>query len=171
MSVDGQTASVVRGILHGAVDYLKKPIQTEDLRFIWQHVVRREESQPPEPPAAGEPSALEPVWPTRARLSGRAAKECKRSKGSFEEAAADEGAPGGKKARVVWEIGLHSRFVQAVEALGVDKAVPKRILELMGVEGLTRENVASHLQKYRLVRPLRGAVPLPRSPSPSTSSG
>jgi two-component response regulator (ARR-B family) len=27
--------------------------------------------------------------------------------------------------------------------------VPKRILDLMGVQGLTRENVASHLQKYR----------------------
>lgn len=30
------------------------------------------------------------------------------------------------------------------------EAVPKRILDLMDVEGLTRENVASHLQKYRL---------------------
>lgn len=30
------------------------------------------------------------------------------------------------------------------------EAVPKRILDLMDVDGLTRENVASHLQKYRL---------------------
>ncbi|MFS7993524.1 putative transcription factor MYB-HB-like family [Helianthus anomalus] len=30
------------------------------------------------------------------------------------------------------------------------EAVPKRILELMNVPGLTRENVASHLQKFRL---------------------
>lgn len=34
----------------------------------------------------------------------------------------------------------------AVAQLGIDKAVPKRILELMGTKGLTRENVASHLQ-------------------------
>ena len=30
------------------------------------------------------------------------------------------------------------------------EAVPKKILEIMNVDGLTRENVASHLQKYRL---------------------
>jgi SHAQKYF class myb-like DNA-binding protein len=42
---------------------------------------------------------------------------------------------------------LHRRFVQAVEQLGLDKAVPSRILELMGNEySLTRHNIASHLQ-------------------------
>ena len=51
---------------------------------------------------------------------------------------------------MVWSVELHQQFVNAVNALGVDKAVPKRILDLMGVQGLTRENVASHLQKYRL---------------------
>ena len=33
---------------------------------------------------------------------------------------------------------------------GIKNAVPKTILQLMNVEGMTRENVASHLQKYRL---------------------
>lgn len=33
---------------------------------------------------------------------------------------------------------------------GVDSAVPKAILDLMQVDGLTRENVASHLQKHRI---------------------
>ncbi|KAL0285405.1 UNVERIFIED_CONTAM: Two-component response regulator ORR22 [Sesamum angustifolium] len=51
-----------------------------------------------------------------------------------------------KKPRVVWSIELHRKFVAAVNQLGIEKAVPKRILDLMNVEGLTRENVASHLQ-------------------------
>ncbi|KAG0458309.1 hypothetical protein HPP92_023466 [Vanilla planifolia] len=55
-----------------------------------------------------------------------------------------------KKPRVVWSVELHQQFVNAVNQLGIDKAVPKRILELMNVPGLTRENVASHLQKFRL---------------------
>eukprot|EP00887_Chlorella_sp_A99_P001770 scaffold19.g1770.t1 len=48
------------------------------------------------------------------------------------------------------EPGAATQFVDAVNQLGVDKAVPKRILDIMKVDGLTRENVASHLQKYRL---------------------
>ncbi|KAK8564031.1 hypothetical protein V6N13_005752 [Hibiscus sabdariffa] len=54
-----------------------------------------------------------------------------------------------RKTKVDWTPELHRRFVQAVEQLGVDKAVPSKILELMGIDCLTRHNIASHLQKYR----------------------
>ncbi|KAI3457192.1 hypothetical protein Pfo_013855 [Paulownia fortunei] len=58
--------------------------------------------------------------------------------------------PSGKrKVKVDWTPELHRQFVQAVEQLGVDKAVPSKILELMGIDCLTRHNIASHLQKYR----------------------
>ncbi|XP_058730414.1 transcription activator GLK1-like [Vicia villosa] len=56
---------------------------------------------------------------------------------------------GKKKVKVDWTPELHRRFVQAVEQLGLDKAVPSRILEIMGIDCLTRHNIASHLQKYR----------------------
>ncbi|XP_047947703.1 putative two-component response regulator ARR13 [Salvia hispanica] len=55
----------------------------------------------------------------------------------------------GKKRRITWTNKMHQKFLDAIERLGYDKAVPKRIVEVMGVPGLTRENVASHLQKYR----------------------
>ncbi|XP_027334562.1 two-component response regulator-like APRR2 isoform X2 [Abrus precatorius] len=55
-----------------------------------------------------------------------------------------------KKMKVDWTPELHKNFVKAVEQLGIDQAIPSRILELMKVEGLTRHNVASHLQKYRM---------------------
>ncbi|KAJ6683360.1 hypothetical protein OIU85_007084 [Salix viminalis] len=51
--------------------------------------------------------------------------------------------------KVDWTPELHRRFVQAVEQLGVEKAVPSRILELMGIDCLTRHNIASHLQRVR----------------------
>lgn len=56
---------------------------------------------------------------------------------------------GKRKVKVDWTPDLHRRFVQAVEQLGVDKAVPSRILEIMEIDCLTRHNIASHLQKYR----------------------
>ncbi|KAK3016779.1 hypothetical protein RJ639_006452, partial [Escallonia herrerae] len=57
-----------------------------------------------------------------------------------------------KRMKVDWTPDLHKSFVQAVEQLGVEQAIPSRILELMKVQGLTRHNIASHLQKYRLHR-------------------
>ncbi|KAJ0765833.1 putative transcription factor MYB-HB-like family [Helianthus annuus] len=55
-----------------------------------------------------------------------------------------------KRPRLVWTPQLHKRFVDVVAHLGVKNLVPKTIMQLMNVEELTRENVASHLQKYRL---------------------
>ncbi|KAM0837742.1 hypothetical protein ACQ4PT_061435 [Festuca glaucescens] len=70
---------------------------------------------------------------------------------AFAEAGDEKGktSHGKKKAKVDWTPDLHRRFVQAVEQLGIDKAVPSRILEIMGINSLTRHNIASHLQKYR----------------------
>ena len=65
-------------------------------------------------------------------------------------AAAEATNNSSKRPRLVWTPQLHKRFVDVVAHLGIKKAVPKTIMQLMNVEGLTRENVASHLQKYRL---------------------
>ncbi|CAN8259813.1 unnamed protein product [Cochlearia groenlandica] len=62
----------------------------------------------------------------------------------------DEPARTLKRPRLVWTPQLHKRFVDAVAHLGIKNAVPKTIMQMMSVDGLTRENVASHLQKYRL---------------------
>lgn len=62
------------------------------------------------------------------------------------------GRKSSRKIKVDWTPELHKRFEKAVQDLGVDQAIPSRILELMKVDGLTRHNVASHLQKYRMHR-------------------
>lgn len=138
MSASSETSVVMQGITHGAVDYLLKPVRIEELRNIWQHVVRRR----------GDASLhLNEDLMTESGETSRKRKEVSSSDGGKN---GNDEKGGQKKARVVWSVELHQQFVNAVHQLGVDKAVPKRILELMGVEGLTRENVASHLQKYRL---------------------
>lgn len=56
-----------------------------------------------------------------------------------------------KRSRLVWTSDLHKKFLDAVERCGgIDQALPKAIMNDMKVVGLTRENVSSHLQKYRI---------------------
>ncbi|KAI3702452.1 hypothetical protein L6452_28190 [Arctium lappa] len=56
-----------------------------------------------------------------------------------------------RKQRRCWSTELHRRFVNALQQLGGSKAAtPKQIRELMRVDGLTNDEVKSHLQKYRL---------------------
>lgn len=56
-----------------------------------------------------------------------------------------------RKARRTWSPDLHRQFVAALNQLGGPQvATPKQIRELMKVDGLTNDEVKSHLQKYRL---------------------
>ncbi|GMY18308.1 transcription factor HHO3-like [Fagus crenata] len=58
---------------------------------------------------------------------------------------------GQRKQRRNWSPELHRRFVQALQQLGGSHAAtPKQIRELMKVDGLTNDEVKSHLQKFRL---------------------
>ncbi|XP_062229538.1 myb family transcription factor MPH1-like [Phragmites australis] len=52
--------------------------------------------------------------------------------------------------RMRWTEELHRQFVEAIECLGgQDEATPKRILQLMGVNGVSISHIKSHLQMYR----------------------
>ncbi|XP_071689520.1 transcription factor HHO3-like [Rutidosis leptorrhynchoides] len=65
----------------------------------------------------------------------------------------DKGQPNNKKKkeRRCWSSELHRRFLHALQQLGgAYVATPKQIKELMKVDGLTSNEIKSHLQKYRL---------------------
>ncbi|KAJ4732266.1 Homeodomain-like superfamily protein [Rhynchospora pubera] len=52
--------------------------------------------------------------------------------------------------RMRWTEDLHRRFLDAIDCLGgPHKATPKRILQLMGVNGVNISHVKSHLQMFR----------------------
>ncbi|KAA8495030.1 Transcription factor PCL1 [Porphyridium purpureum] len=69
--------------------------------------------------------------------------------GTSSRAGTDDGTDSDMRTRLVWTPELHDRFVQAVRVLGLGNAMPRTILQVMNVDGLTTEHIKSHLQKYR----------------------
>ncbi|KAL5568231.1 hypothetical protein UlMin_024806 [Ulmus minor] len=136
MSADDGKAVVIKGVTHRACDYLIKHVRMEALKNIWQHVVRKKKNEWKDLEQSG---TNEWTW--------RSLKKRKEEDDDNEER---DDSLTLKKPLVVWSIELHQQFVAIVNQLGIDSAVLKKILQLMNVLGLTRENVASHLQKYRL---------------------
>ncbi|XWS17859.1 hypothetical protein CRYUN_Cryun33cG0104500 [Craigia yunnanensis] len=156
LSANGDTKLVMKGITHGACDYLLKPVRIEELQNIWQHVVRRKKFDRKDRYNSGsqdktciyngvaagivnvdQNGKLNKMWKDQNEDED---EECDENGHDNEDPATQ------KKPRVVWSVELHHKFVAAVKQMGIDKAVPKKILELMNVEKLPRENVASHLQ-------------------------
>lgn len=45
MSADDGKSVVMKGVTHGACDYLIKPVRIEALKNIWQHVVRKKKNE------------------------------------------------------------------------------------------------------------------------------
>ncbi|XP_043807789.1 two-component response regulator ARR12 isoform X2 [Manihot esculenta] len=153
LSANSDPKLVMKGITHGACDYLLKPVRMEELKNIWQHVIRRRKfnnkdqnnfANQDKHHGSGEAGADQKL--NKKRKDQNEEEDEDRDDNEHE----NEDPTTQKKPRVVWSVELHRKFVAAVNQLGIDKAVPKKILDLMNVEKLTRENVASHLQKYRL---------------------
>lgn len=156
MSADDSKDVVMKGVTHGACDYLIKPVRMEAIKNIWQHVVRKKKHGGKDfENSAGMEDGDQRQKPFEDGDYSSSANEensnsKKRKDDEDDDAEELDDVSTHKKPRVVWSSELHLQFMNAVNKLGLEKAVPKKILELMNVPTLTRENVASHLQKYRL---------------------
>lgn len=126
MSADDGQNVVMKGVTHGACDYLIKPVRIEALKNIWQHVVRKRKNewkdleqsgsvedgdrqQKPSEDVDYSSSANEGNW-----------KNSKRRKDEEEDADDRDDSSTLKKPRVVWSVELHQQFVAAVNQLGID---------------------------------------------------
>ncbi|KAL1809250.1 hypothetical protein ACET3Z_026240 [Daucus carota] len=121
ISADTRAEVMCMGIKNGAQRFFVKPIVAEDLKDIWQFA----------------------EWWKRNRNNNIA--PCTQINESSEESLVGRRW----RNRLVWTCELHSRFVEAILVIGYDRAVPANILGVMNVVGLTRRQVASHLQKYQ----------------------
>ncbi|MFS7929445.1 putative response regulator and transcription factor RR-A-type family [Helianthus anomalus] len=146
LSGNGDRNLVMKGITHGACDYLVKPVHLEELRNIWQHVIRRKVESKSQSKSKHNHEKSD-----QGNEGGDQNEKLNQKRKDEEEDDEENGNENDdpttkKKPWTVWSIGLHRKFVAAINQLGIEKDVPKRILDLMNVDGLARENVASHLQ-------------------------
>ncbi|XBI68304.1 hypothetical protein VPH35_047523 [Triticum aestivum] len=149
ISVDCNKKVVMKGIDHGASDFMVKPVCTHELKNIWQHVQRWR--NPKAISHIGDHDSdvqrVQPATADKSKLLGN-----KRNAGDDSNKHNESTCISAthRKPRVTWTIKLHNKFLEAINQIGLDRAVPKKVLELMNVDCLGRENIASHLQKYRL---------------------
>ncbi|KAM3214677.1 hypothetical protein ACQJBY_066923 [Aegilops geniculata] len=149
LSVDCDKKAVMKGINHGACDYLMKPVHTNELKNIWQHVESRRRSQAISHMSRDNDDDQRVHPGTLAKNKDSKSKSNEKD-GSNENKESTQASTTHKNTRVKWTIELHNKFLEAINQIGLDKAAPNKILELMNVDCLTRHNIASHLQKYRL---------------------
>lgn len=125
LSANGDPKLVMKGITHGACDYLVKPVRIEELRNIWQHVIRKKRTEPKNQNGSADQgndnqSSGEGNGP-QADRNGK----CNRKRKDEEDFSEDnenenEDPAASKKPRVVWSIELHRKFVAAVNQLGIE---------------------------------------------------
>ncbi|XP_015892852.3 two-component response regulator ARR18 isoform X2 [Ziziphus jujuba] len=155
LSANSDTKLVMKGITLGACDYLLKPVRIERLKNIWQHVIRKrmcdskDQNKSPDLDKAchGTESANSVAISGNSGENDKLSMKQKHRNEEEKEYGKDDETE--KKPCVVWSVELHRKFVAAVNQLGLETAVPMKIIALMNVKGLTSENVASHLQQYR----------------------
>ncbi|KAL0877584.1 hypothetical protein Bca101_027290 [Brassica carinata] len=101
--------------------------------------------------SVGSAPAVKAVASVPATATSSTTETCCVGKGGEEERIHQQQSQTRRKQRRCWSPELHRRFLHALQQLGGSHvATPKQIRDHMKVDGLTNDEVKSHLQKYRL---------------------
>ena len=128
MSVDGETSRVMRGVQHGACDYLLKPIRMKELRNIWQHVFRKRIHEVRDIESHEGIDEIQMMrygsdqsddWHLLSGHDLTSGKKRRDVDGKHDDRDLGDHSSA-KKARVVWTVDLHQKFVKAVNQMGFD---------------------------------------------------
>ncbi|KAG9456258.1 hypothetical protein H6P81_000766 [Aristolochia fimbriata] len=119
--------------------YMTKPASVEDLENLWKYVGWRRIDKGIDLDMSTRDEAINETSASQIEITSKNNKK----KIKLQVSA------GKKKAQFLWTFPLQIRFFKAVNKLGLHKAIPTDIINMMKVPKLTRQNVASRLQKYR----------------------
>ncbi|KAG6526463.1 two-component response regulator ORR23-like [Zingiber officinale] len=147
VSEDERRETIAKAVAHGSCDYLLKPVRLQELRNIWTHVLRRK---------IVSTDNIYILQDERQQFLNVAVPDDKhKHKHKYKirpiPTVTEHGrAKEAQRKRLRWTEELHHKFLATVHTLGLNKAVPKKIIELMKVDDLTLDHVSSHFQKYKL---------------------
>ncbi|KAK9672665.1 hypothetical protein RND81_12G115700 [Saponaria officinalis] len=176
MSADDKKNLLMKSLENGAAFFIVKPPSISDLKNIWQYVISRRKSTSTNNSLVVKDvsetcntitttntnndnnyinNQNDEVFPKTTSYGNNAEPSLSDiQKPTIEKTENNEGksnsSGSSKKPKLIWTTSLHNKFLEAISVIGTSRAVPKKILEYMNVPGLTRENIASHLQKYRI---------------------
>jgi len=124
MSADDSKNVVMKGVTHGACDYLIKPVRIEALKNIWQHVIRKKKNELKdiEQSSSWDDGDRQQKQDDAVSSPGNEGS-WQNSKRKCEDEETDQDKDDTttlKKPRVVWSVELHQQFVAAVNQLGID---------------------------------------------------
>ncbi|XP_073286343.1 two-component response regulator ARR10-like [Primulina huaijiensis] len=100
--------------------YILNNLSSDDINNLWRFALDKEKS--------------EKISQSTPLSSG----ECSRDESPLME----------KKQNVVWTKEMNQKFLDAINIIGYENAVPKRIAEAMGILGLRRENVSERAVEF-----------------------
>ncbi|KAK4415152.1 Two-component response regulator ARR14 [Sesamum alatum] len=191
---DKANATLVKcAIEDGAFLFMEKPIVVDELKYLWQHVLR-EKARRNQEKRFGEGSSdhnhnenyyqfgRQNMEDENTNDDMGMNRNSSKNKLTYQKGRVERIDFGSSDNNVLnqyvkpktcteWTPELHEKFIAAVTKLGDGKCFPKDILELMNVPGLTRMQVASHLQKCRHGwQPSRDRRPRPKKGSDSANS-
>lgn len=106
---------IMKAILHGARDFLMKPVRIQELKNIWQHVLRKQLCKQEKSKLVVEKTAAQSTGTKRPVLTDEEAEAKDES-----NCQADNNASVRKRTRVSWSHELHLNFVNAVQQLGIN---------------------------------------------------
>ncbi|KAL5743719.1 hypothetical protein ACOSQ2_026835 [Xanthoceras sorbifolium] len=166
MSSDDDQSLILKSLFSGVVFYIVKPVNRDNFKNIWQYAVASRKDKFSSIERIGSLQGQSGSFginekisyndksnsasSLKGKLGNKKNDKRKSHKKNTKEDVVGENSIAPKKSKVVWTNSLHNRFLQAIRYITLEKAVPKNVLQFMNVPELTRKNVASHLQKYRI---------------------
>nr|GEX17088.1 two-component response regulator ORR26 [Tanacetum cinerariifolium] len=149
MEEEADDAFLLKALDNGAFLVLEKRLTNDTVIHLRQHVIREriQKSRQFRLSTESETKEVESASPKEMDINGHFLEN--ESVSAKKSVLAMKSVLAKRKPCIVWTEELHSKFISVVQELGDGNCFPKTILNAMGVPGLTRMQVASHLQFLR----------------------